>query len=89
MSSGFRLYRAAAISVQALEGRDFDVLQELLVRAYVEGWRVQEIPFTYVPRRHGNSNARIFRFGLAYLKTFRRLWILRHSRIRRLPQVTA
>ena len=73
MSSGFRLYRASVIQDRRLESRDFDVLQEILVRAYAEGRRVKEIAFTYTPRRHGSSNARIFRFGLAYRKTFWRL----------------
>ena len=82
MSSGFRLYRASVIRNLRLEARDFDVLQEILVRAYLEGHRVKEIAFTYTPRRHGSSNARIFSFGLAYQKTFWRLWKLRNSRRR-------
>ena len=79
LSSGFRLYRAEVVKAQSLAARDFDILPEILVRAYIAGWRVQEIPFEYVPRRHGSSNARIFRFGLAYLRTFWSLWKLRNS----------
>lgn len=79
MSSGFRLYRASVIQNMRLEARDFDVLQEILVRAYAEGRRVKEIAFTYTPRRHGSSNARVLRFGLAYRRTFWRLWKLRNS----------
>lgn len=78
-SSGFRLYNAAVIKGAALRSRDFDVLQELLVNGYAEGWRVREIPFQYSPRRHGSSNARVFQFGKAYLRTFVRLWQLRNS----------
>ena len=79
MSSGFRLYRASVIRNLRLEARDFDVLQEILVRAHLEGHRVKEIAFTYTPRRYGSSNARIFSFGLAYGRTFWRLWKLRLS----------
>lgn len=79
MSSGFRLYRASVIQDLRLEARDFDVLQEILVCAYAEGRRVREIAFTYTPRRHGSSNARVFLFGLAYRKTFWRLWRIRNS----------
>jgi dolichol-phosphate mannosyltransferase len=79
MSSGFRLYRASVVHGLPLRGRHFDVLQEILVRTYAEGWRVQEKPFHYAPRAHGRSQARVVGFGLAYLKTFGRLWKLRNS----------
>jgi len=79
LSSGFRLYKADVVRRQSLAARDFDVLEEILVRGFAEGWRTREIPFEYLPRRHGSSNARVFRFGLAYLRTFTTLWKLRNS----------
>jgi len=79
LSSGFRLYRTSVLDMRAVTARDFDVLPEIVVRAYTEGWRVKEIPFRYEPRAHGSSNARIIPFGLAYARTFRRLWALRNS----------
>jgi dolichol-phosphate mannosyltransferase len=78
LSSGFRLYKASAIRQEEFVARDFNILQEILVRAYAKGWQVLEVPFEYAPRRHGSSNARIIRFGLAYLRTFRTLWKLRN-----------
>jgi glycosyltransferase involved in cell wall biosynthesis len=79
MSSGFRLYKTQVVQGQPYEARDFDILQEILVRAYAEGWRVREIPFAYAPRQYGSSHARVFRFGLAYLRTFWSLWTRRNS----------
>lgn len=79
LSSGFRLYRASVLDMQGVTARDFDVLPEIVVRAYTEGFRVREIPFHYEPRVHGSSNARIIPFGLAYARTFGRLWSLRNS----------
>lgn len=79
LSSGFRLYRADAVRTQLPRARDFDVLEELLLNAYAQGWRIKEIPFTYEPRQHGASNARVLQFGLAYLRTFGSLWKLRNS----------
>ena len=79
MSSGFRLYKAAVMKNQEYAALDFDILQRILVQAYAEGWRIREVPFTYAPRRHGASHARVFRFGLAYLRTFWTLWKLRNS----------
>lgn len=79
LSSGFRLYQADVVRRQPLDARDFNILEEILVRGYAEGWRTREIPFEYLPRRHGSSNARVLRFGLSYLRTFTTLWKLRNS----------
>jgi dolichol-phosphate mannosyltransferase len=80
MSSGYRLYSATVIRDLEIECSDFDVLQEILVRAVINNFRIQEIPFAYSPRKHGSSHARVFKFGIAYLKTFRRLWLLRNTK---------
>jgi SAM-dependent methyltransferase len=79
LSSGFRLYRRSALAMDEVRARDFDVLPEIVIRAYTNGWQVKEIPFRYEPRVHGSSNARVIPFGVAYLKTFRRLWATRHD----------
>jgi dolichol-phosphate mannosyltransferase len=79
LSSGFRLYRAELTKGESYTARDFDILPEILVRLYAAGWRVREVPFSYAPRRHGRSNARVLPFGLAYLRTFFGLWKLRNS----------
>jgi SAM-dependent methyltransferase len=79
MSSGFRLYRRSMLAPQALTGTDFDVLEEILVKAFCEGWRVQEIPFDYMPREHGTSSMRVTALGRAYLRAFWSLWKLRNS----------
>jgi dolichol-phosphate mannosyltransferase len=79
MSSGFRLYRAPVLAGLRLEGRNFDVLEEVLVKAYSAGWRVVEIPFTYYPRDAGSSHARVVVFGLDLLRAFARLWGVRNS----------
>jgi dolichol-phosphate mannosyltransferase len=81
MSSGYRLYSSNVIQNLEIDCSDFDVLQEILVRAVINGFQIREIPFTYSPRKHGSSHARVFKFGFAYLKTFRRLWRLRNSRV--------
>ena len=59
LSSGFRLYRSAVIREQHITSRDFDVLQQIVVQAFAEGWRVREVPFNYQPREHGSSSARV------------------------------
>lgn len=79
LSSGFRLYRAAVIKNMEFESKSFEVLEEIFIRVYNEGWRIVEIPFTYFPRNRGTSNARVIRFGLRLLRTFFQMWYMRNS----------
>ena len=78
LSSGFRMYRKEALVELDLVARDFDVLEELLIKVYVRGWRIREIPFEYAPRGAGTSHARLIHFGWAYLKTLTRMLKLRY-----------
>lgn len=79
VSSGFRIYPHRALERLEVQGTDFDVLPEILVRAHAEGWRIREVPFRYQPRAAGTSKARLARLGAAYVRTFGRLWKLRNS----------
>lgn len=81
ISSGFRLYRRAALTGIELEGRDFNILIELLSKLLMEGFRVVEIPFLYKPRIEGHSKARLLRFAVSYATSIRRLWHLRYSEV--------
>jgi len=69
MSSGFRMYNRRSIAWGDLSGKDFNILQEMLVKALIQGYRIREIPFTYLPRAFGSSHARVIKFGLSYLRT--------------------
>jgi dolichol-phosphate mannosyltransferase len=73
MSSGFRMYRRDVVAGLRPEARDFDVLQEILMRAYLNGARIQEVPFHYRPRGAGRSHARLIQFGRSYLRTLLRM----------------
>src|SRR5262249_59305369 len=77
--SGFRLYRRAAIKGMTFEGRNFEVLEEILVKAYARGYSVFEVPFTYFPRESGRSHARLIRFGWDLTRSAFSLWGLRNS----------
>ena len=79
LSSGFRLYRREAIAGLELEGRNFEVLEEILVKSYSQGYSVFEVPFTYFPREAGQSHARLLRFGMDLTAAAARLWKLRNS----------
>lgn len=79
MSSAYRLYHAGALRRETLEARDYDILQEVLVKAYADGWRVMEIPFHFTAAPQHSAGERAARFGAAYLRTFGRLWGVRNS----------
>jgi dolichol-phosphate mannosyltransferase len=79
MSSGYRLYKSSIVKNQKAESSDFSILQEYLVSAMIDGYSVREIPFTYQPRVHGSSHARILKFGIKYIQTFSKLWRKRNS----------
>jgi SAM-dependent methyltransferase len=78
MSSAMRMYRAAALPRQ-YDARGFDLLQEILVRVYAEGWRVREVPFDYQPVVAQPAWDRLVSVGADYGRTFWRLWKLRNS----------
>jgi SAM-dependent methyltransferase len=78
ISSALRLYRADVVKALALEANDYDVLEEVLVRAYAAGWRVVEIPLTYAPNPSLPTKAHR-KIVAAYLRTFWTLWKLRNS----------
>jgi dolichol-phosphate mannosyltransferase len=80
VSSGFRMYDRRVLTALDLQARDFDALEEILVRIYVSGGRVREVPFHYQVRNSGKSHAKLIRFGWAFSKTLLRMWRLRHSK---------
>jgi ubiquinone/menaquinone biosynthesis C-methylase UbiE len=79
LSSGFRLYRSSVLKELDLKSVDFDVLQEILIKIFMNGWKIREIPIHYKPRKSGRSHAKLIQFGLAYLRTFGHFWSLRNS----------
>ncbi|HXW84630.1 MAG TPA: glycosyltransferase [Candidatus Binataceae bacterium] len=79
LSSGFRLYRRAALEDMPLESKNFEVQEEIIVRAYARGYSVTEVPFTYFPRGAGRSHAKILSFGMDIARTALKMWWVRNS----------
>ena len=79
LSSGFRLYKSSVLRTVNLQGRDFDILIELLVKLYMEGYRVTELPMFYKPRGQGHSNVRFARFAWSYTAALWRMFKTRNS----------
>ncbi len=79
VSSGFRLYRRAVLEGLEPVSRNFEVQEEILIKAFARGYIVAEVPFTYFPRGAGRSHARLLRFGYDLMLSALKLWKLRNS----------
>jgi dolichol-phosphate mannosyltransferase len=80
VSSGYRLYRREAVQGMELESRNFEAQEEILVRAYINGFSVGEVPLVYFPRGAGRSHARLLSFGVDIARC-----ALRMRKLRNLP----
>jgi dolichol-phosphate mannosyltransferase len=79
LSSAFRMYHRPVledIGPAAAEG--LDSLQELLVKAFSQGWKIEEVPLFYRQSRTW-TGGRLAELGFGYLRTFGRLMALRNS----------
>ncbi|MDO8431354.1 MAG: glycosyltransferase [Candidatus Binatus sp.] len=79
LSSGYRLYRREAIEGLKLQSVNFEVIEEILVKAYARGFSIVEVPFTYFPRGAGRSHAKLLQFGWQIVKSSLKLWKMRNS----------
>jgi dolichol-phosphate mannosyltransferase len=78
LSSGFRMYDHKLIDRIDLRARDFDALEEILVKIQISGGRIKEVPFHYRARHSGQSHAKLVKFGWAYSRTLLRMCRLRY-----------
>jgi SAM-dependent methyltransferase len=79
LSSGYRLYRREVLANLELTATNFEVLEEILVKAYASGFSIVEVPFTYFPRGAGRSHAKLVSFGWKILRSSLPLWKIRNS----------
>jgi len=78
-TSGFRLYKKEIFQEISISGKNFEILPYILIKAYSNGWRIKEIPFTYYSRRSGRTHFKLFNFALGYFLVFFKLWKERNS----------
>jgi dolichol-phosphate mannosyltransferase len=79
VSCGYRIYDRKVLDGIQITGRNFDALEEILIRACQNGARIAEVPLKCGLRAHGKSHARIIPFAFSYLKTLVRMLRLRYS----------
>jgi dolichol-phosphate mannosyltransferase len=75
VTNSFRLYRTAILKPMRLESNDFDILEEILIKAvtHLPVARVCEVPVTFGRRKAGESKRKLVQFAFGYLSTLRKL----------------
>ena len=78
VSCGYRIYDRRVLDGIQVTCRNFDALEEILIRACQNGARIVEVPLKCGLRAHGKSHARIIPFAFSYSKTLLRMLRLRY-----------
>ena len=75
VTNSFRLYRRSIIAELKLVSSNFDILEEILIKAMLDrpSLRMKEIPITFAKRQAGVSKRQLLLFAASYLKTLRKL----------------
>jgi len=75
VTNSFRLYRRDLLTPLHLQSDDFDILEEILIKATLRRppARIGEVPVTFRRRQAGESKRDLVQFAFGYLKTLRRL----------------
>jgi dolichol-phosphate mannosyltransferase len=75
VTNSFRLYRTAILKPMHLESNDFDILEEILIKAVTHRppARVGEVPVTFGRRKAGESKRKLLQFALGYFTTLQKL----------------
>lgn len=75
VTNSFRLYQTAVLKPMRLESNDFDILEEILIKAVTHRppARLLEIPVIFGRRKAGESKRKLVQFAFGYLNTLRKL----------------
>ncbi|MDD5166475.1 MAG: bifunctional glycosyltransferase/class I SAM-dependent methyltransferase [Candidatus Omnitrophica bacterium] len=79
VSCGFRLYDARIFHEIEFSEKDFSVLVEILVKAYMHGFSVGEIPFHFRYHPESPANRNVIQVGFNFLRTFFKMWRARNT----------
>lgn len=81
VSNSFRLYRGDALRSLQLECRNFDILEEILLKLQLADPKfvLTEVPFTFEARKEGKTKRDLLAFALGYGATLWRLHRLKRA----------
>ena len=70
VSNAFKMYRKEVLNVIAVAEDGFAMSMELTVKAYLNGFKVCEVPTIWRERTAGQSNFRIFKVASSYIRIY-------------------
>jgi dolichol-phosphate mannosyltransferase len=75
VTNSFRLYHTSILKPMRLGSNDFDILEEILIKAVTHHppAQVGEVPVTFGRRKAGQTKRRLFQFALGYFSTLQKL----------------
>jgi len=75
VTNSFRLYHGPVLAQLVLKSNDFDIVEEILIKAMIRRppARIVEVPVTFGRRKAGDSKRKLVQFAFGYLGTLRRL----------------
>lgn len=79
LSCGQRMYRTSMLRRVPIEGEDYDVFMEVLLRFMSKGGSVSEMPFHYESERFRQERGTTFRVFRSCIRTLKRMHALRNS----------
>lgn len=68
-NSGFRCFKKRVleqINIEKIDSKGPDIIQEVLFKVYLKGFKIKEIPITFVNRKKGKSKLGIKELGSGY-----------------------
>ncbi|MBO4927066.1 MAG: glycosyltransferase [Clostridiales bacterium] len=80
LSTNYRFYRTEVVKQIHLDGVNYDVLEEILLKMKLlvgKNFRIGEVPIQFVKRNFGESKRRLLPFIWSYIKTLFRLIFIR------------
>jgi dolichol-phosphate mannosyltransferase len=85
ISNSFRLYRGGQVRSVELISKDFDIVEEILIRLVCGQTRatVSEVPVTFEKRKAGESKRNLPAFMLSYMASIARLRKFRAMELKR------
>ncbi len=74
ISNSFKLYRKKVLDAINIESKGFEISVEIPLKAYFLGYKITEIPTTWLNRKEGESKFEIIKHGSRYVKLY--LWAI-------------
>ena len=70
LTNAFKAYRKSIFNVISIESSSFEISTEIMLKAYLKGFRIAEMPTIWRERRLGQSHFAVFKHGIKFIKWF-------------------